>query len=98
MPKTRPGRISIISILFFLLSMVVLFSMVSMGERGGAGFFDNLYLTIPFLFAALFGLVAFFAGTFSMIYKGERAVLVVISTGIGLFVLIFLLGEIIFPH
>ncbi|MBI2670751.1 hypothetical protein HYX18_02130 [Candidatus Woesearchaeota archaeon] len=68
------------------------------GQGGGATLFDNLVLTIPIFLAGISGILAFFTGIISIVKSKERSVLVFLATAIGLFVLIFVLGEFLFPH
>jgi hypothetical protein len=68
------------------------------GQRGGEKFFGNLALTIPILLAGISGVSAFVTGIISIIKSKERSVLVFLTTTIGFFVLVFWLGEFLFPH
>jgi len=65
---------------------------------GGKTFFSNLLLTIPFSLAGICGIAVFFDGLISILKGRERAVSVFLSTIIGLFVLLWTLGEILYPH
>ncbi len=97
-PKTRLGVWSCcliaafaVCIGFFLLCVTVF------GQRGGAGFFDNLLLTIPMLIGAGFAATASVTGIFSF-FKSERSLLVSIAVLLGLFVSGWWLMEIICSH
>jgi uncharacterized membrane protein HdeD (DUF308 family) len=50
------------------------------------------------LLAGTSGVFAFLTGLISVIRNRERSILVFLAMLIGLFVLLFGLGEIIFPH
>ncbi len=76
----------------------IFFIFVASGQRGGAKFFSNLYLTVPGVIAAISGIAAFFTGIIGVIKDRERAILVYLAILIGLLVLLFCLGEIIFHH
>ena len=97
-PKTTMGRWSVGSIgsliLFFMLFQIL----VASGQRGGERFFDNLVLTIPILLAGISGVSAFFTGIIGIIKGKERSVLVFMATALGFFVIVFWLGEVLFPH
>ena len=80
--------------LFFSLFQLL----VALGQRGGETFFSNLALTIPGLLAASCAVTGFVVGMVGVIKSRERSILVYFAILIGLFVLIFVLGEIIFPH
>lgn len=97
-PKTLPGKWSAWLIIAFFLLFAVFHLLVTSGQRGGATFFSNLLLTIPIFLAAICGIAAFFAGLFSVIWRRERSAFVFLSTLIGLFVLAFVLGEVLVPH
>ena len=82
------------AILFFIL----FFFIVASGQKGGETFFSNLSLTIPMLVAFILAVCAFITGLISTIRDRERAVIVFLSTMIGLFILIFGIAEVVFPH
>jgi hypothetical protein len=98
LPKTRPGRWSTWLIVAFIVFIGLFYIFIATGQRGGATFFSNLYLTVPAVMAAIAGIAAFFTGVFGVIKSRDRAILVYPAILIGLFVLLFCLGEIIFPH
>jgi len=98
MPKTILGRWSVGLIVLFLLLLVLFHILVASGQRGGETFFSNPYLAFTGIFIAMSGISSFFTGIFSIIRNKERSILVFLSTLIGLFVLLFVFGEILFPH
>lgn len=98
MPKTILGKWSVGLIIIFFLSFAALRLLVALGQRGGETFFSNPLLAITGIFMGISGISAFFTGIIGIIKSKERAVLVFLSTAIGLFVLIFCLGEILSPH
>ena len=68
------------------------------GQQGGPTFFSNLFLAIPGLIAIVSGIAAFFIGIISIIFLKERALLVFVSSAIGLLVIVFILGDIFSPE
>jgi hypothetical protein len=97
-PKTTMGKWSTGLIIAFFLFLAVFLILVASGQRGDDTFFSNLALTIPMLIAGVSGISALVTGVISIVKSGERSVLVFLATAIGLYVLIFLLGEILAPH
>lgn len=97
-PKTTPGKWVTNLVVSFFILFGLFYLAIATGQRGGEGFFDNLFLTIPALLAAICAIVAFFVGLISIIKNEERSVLVFLSTLIGLLVLLWVLAEIMFPH
>ena len=97
-PRSKYGKWSIYFILAFAIFLAVFFLLVESGERGGATFFSNLKLTIPFLAAAISGIAAFFTGLWAIFKNQDHSFLVYLAIIIGLFVLIFLIGEFAYPH
>jgi hypothetical protein len=81
-------------IVFYVIAMRV----VASGQSGGETFFDNLAISIPMALAGLCGVAAFFTGIIGIIRDKERAVLVFLTTLIGLFVLVFIIGEFTSSH
>jgi len=98
-PTSLLGKWSIGLIIAFLLFFALHMVIASAGHSGGGKtFFSNLALAIPMLFAAISGTAAFFTGVIAIIASKERSIPVFLTTLIGLFVMIFCLGEIISPH
>ena len=97
-PITSPGWWSVWLTLGFLLLMIVFYILVWSGQRGGETFFSNLWLSIPFVLAAI---SAFAGGIFALVgigWKKERSVFVFIALFVGIFVSWFAFMEIAFPH
>ncbi len=97
-PKTALGKWSVGLIIVFVVLLASFQLLVASGQRGGETFFSNLILTIPMLIAGISGVSAFTTGLIGIIRSGERSIAVYLATLIGLLVLLFVLGEIIFPH
>jgi hypothetical protein len=98
LPQTTPGKwsagLAAGLIVFFLIARLI----VASGQQGGETFFDNLAISIPMALAGLCGVAAFIVGLTAIIRHKERSILVFIATLIGLFVLIFIIGEFAAPH
>jgi len=97
-PRTVPGKWSIRLIFAFIVLFSLFQILVATGQRGGATFFSNLILAVPIVIAGICGVASFFTGLVGVIKSRERSILVYIAMIIGLCVLLFILGEIIFPH
>ena len=97
-PKSILGKLSVKLVILFFFMLAVFYLMCASGQRGGDTFFSNLYLTIPFLIAAIAGMVAFFIGILSVIKNKDYSILVILSTIIGFLILLWCLAEILFPH
>jgi len=97
-PKTTLGKWSVALIIIFIVLLGVFQLLVASGQRGGETFFSNLILTIPMLTAGVSGILAFVTGLIGIIKSRERSVIVYLAALIGLFVLLFGIGEIVFPH
>lgn len=55
-------------------------------------------LALTMLAGMVDGILAFIAGLLAIIRQKENAILVYISTVVGALLLLFLIGEIVFPH
>jgi len=97
-PSTILGKWSIGLIIAFFLLLITGIFVVATGQTGGETIFDNLLISIPMILAAISAIASFFTGIISIIRKKERCIFVFISTLIGLFVLWFVIGEILLPH
>ncbi|OIP13751.1 MAG: hypothetical protein COS15_02425 [Caldiserica bacterium CG02_land_8_20_14_3_00_36_38] len=98
MPRTILGKWSIVLIIIFILLFALFQILVASGQEVGDTFSSNLVLSIPWLAMVIAGILAFFTGIVSIIVKKERSIFVFLATGAGLFALIFVLGELIFPQ
>ena len=98
LPTTASGRWSILAIAAFAGLLVIFALTVAAGQRGGEEFFDNLWLTLPFLGAYLAAVSAFILGAVAIAASGERSVTVMATTILGLLVTAFGVLEILFPH
>ena len=97
-PTTDLGKWSAWLIVAFAILLGVFYILVASGQRGGDTFFSNPILTIPMLLAATSAIAAFIIGLISVVKRKERSVAVVLAIVFGLFVILFALGEVIFPH
>jgi len=98
LPKAALGKWSTGLAAAFVVLLAAFLLLVASGQRGGETFFGNLALSIPILLAGTSGVLAFLTGLAGVIRNRERSILVFLAMLIGLFVLIFCLGEVIFPH
>jgi len=97
-PTTTLGKWSAWLIFAFAVSLASFGILVASGQRGGDTFFSNPILTIPILVAATSGIAAFITGLISIVRRKERSISAYVAVAFGLVVLVFVLGEIIFPH
>jgi hypothetical protein len=98
MPKTLLGKWSVWLIAALVVFLIIFQFLLASGQQGGETFFSNLILAVPVMLAGLSGVASLVVGLVGIIWSRERAVLVFLCCVIGLFVLIFALGEIITPH
>lgn len=105
MPKTKLGKWSVVLIiltpvLFFLgsLFLKLFYESVSSGSTILEDIVKRPVLAIPMLLGMGSGVSAFFTGLIAIIKDKERAVVVFVSTVLGLLVILFLIGEFTSPH
>ncbi len=97
-PRSHLGKWSAGLIICFFVFLGIFFIFAGLGEKGGGAFFHNLKLAIPILLAGISGVGSFFAGLIGIIKDKEYSIFVFLATLTGLFVLLCILGEILFPH
>ncbi len=95
---TRPGRWSLFSFTAFGAFLSFFILAVRSGERGGDEFFDNLWLTVPFLAAYGAAVAGFVLGVIAIVARGERSVPVIVVSVVGLLITVFGVLEVLFPH
>jgi hypothetical protein len=104
-PKTKLGKLSV----GFIIAMPILYSIgmsftdslyksVPAGSTIPKDIVARPALALTMLSGMLVGILAFVAGVLAIIKKKERSVLVYISTLIGTLHILFLSGELLFPH
>ncbi len=97
-PRSTHSRYAVRLLAASLGALGVFSALVAAGQRGGDTFFSNLWLTVPFLAAALAGLGGGTAATLAIVKDRDRSLGVVVALVWGLIVLFFTGGELIFPH
>lgn len=98
LPATRLGRWSLGLVLCFWAFIGLASILVAAGQEGGDRFFSNLWLAVPMLIAGTAGVAAGAAAGVAVLRRGERSVLVVLTSLWGLVVALFWLGELSDPH
>jgi hypothetical protein len=97
-PETRLGRWSMSLLAGSLASFVVFFLLVGTGQRGGDTFFSNVWLAGAILLATGLTVSAGVIGLLAIIKEEERSLGVLGATALGTVTVLFVIGEIAFPH
>lgn len=97
-PGTGLGRWSVGLIVVFAAGLSFFAVAVSAGQRGGQGFFDNLWLTVPILVAFAAAVGAMITGLVAVIGRQERALPVFLAVVVGAAVTLFGVLELAMPH
>ena len=104
-PKTISGKWSLglivaMPILFFIGSSFTntLYKSVSAGSTILKDIVGRPALALTMLAGMAAGISAFIVGLIAIIRQKERALLVYVATLIGMLLILFLMGEILFPH
>lgn len=105
MPKTQSGKwslglIAAMPVLFFIgMSFTtLLYESVPAGNSIVADIAARPALAIAMLAGYVSGISAFITGLMAIIRQKERALLVFVATILGALLIVFLVGEISFPH
>lgn len=99
LPKTRPGILSGIGAGGFFLSIALLFLLDAIVPDAGAeGFFANPHLAIPLILACLSSTFGLGCSVHAFLRKSEASLVSVLAFALGVFVLMFAIGEIFFEH
>jgi hypothetical protein len=99
LPKTTLGKWSIGLIIAAFLLFVVFFIEVASGFHGGDTLdFSNFWPAIPILLAGVSVISSLVTGIIGIVKSKERSILVFLATTLGVFALIFVVGEFLFPH
>ena len=105
LPKTKLGKWSVRLIIAMFLLFVVgrlfylkIYTSVSAGETILRDIAIRPGLGLSMLSGFASGIIAFITGLAAIIKNKERSILVFIATIIGALLILFLMGEIIFPH
>jgi len=99
LPKTTLGKWSTGLIIAAFLFFMVFFIEVVSGFRGGDTLdFSNIWPAIPIILAGVSAISSMVTGMIAILKSKDRSVLVFLATAIGVFALIFVAGEFLFPH
>lgn len=97
-PHRRAGRLAVASGGLIVAAFVMMQIMVMLGQRGGDSFTDNFWLTGTAIAGVVGAAGAVAAGLISMLHDHERSAFVVGAFTIGVLVVLFVAGELVFPH
>lgn len=97
-PSSRSGLWALGLTISSLLALVVFYLFVAAGQTGGEAFTDNLLLSGSILTVAVTGIAGLVAALYAIVRWRELALLLAIPILWGLIVLMFALGEILYPH
>lgn len=97
-PSTRPGWWSVGLSVGFLVFFCLFQTLVASGQRGGETFFSNPWLALSILTAAVSAIAAGATAAVAIFWRRERSFFSVVALFLGLFVAVFVLGEIVVPH
>jgi flagellar biosynthesis protein FliQ len=95
LPRTRLGFWAVGLLAAFAAFFILLISLAASGQEGGEEFSDNLWLALPGLAAGLSAVLGGVTAAVAVVRRGERSVLVFLPLIVGIFVAIFLLGELV---
>ena len=98
LPVTRLGWWSVGLACTFFVFILLFFALVSAGQRGGATFFSNPWLAFSLLAAAGSALAGGVTAVLAIFRRGERTIFLFATLLLGLFVLLFTLGELSGGH
>ena len=97
-PATRLGWWSVGLSLGFLTFFTLFQILVITGQRGGETFFSNPWLALSILIAAGSAIAGGVTAIAAIFWRRERSILCIVALFLGLFVAVFVLGEIVTPH
>lgn len=97
LPQTVLGKWSLKLFLVFLASLATLMAFAASGQEGGETVFDNLYLGIPGILAAISVMASCITGAVSIFSKKERSLLIFAVAFLTLLAAIFIIGDMVTP-
>jgi hypothetical protein len=97
-PSTPAGWWSVGLAIAFFVFLGLFYALVAAGQRGGDTFFSNPWLAWTILTAGSAAIAGGAAAGVGIVGKGERSLLVFVALLLGLFVLTFVIGEVVAPH
>jgi hypothetical protein len=96
LPETISGKLSVVSLVVFLVMTLLLRLLIVAGGRNDSSLFNTLVLIIPLFAAGLSGVAAFVTGLRSIVSHHEQSLSVYLATTIGLVVSLFVVGFVLF--
>ena len=105
LPKTILGKWSIWLIIAMFTLMILgmsltdtLYESVSSGDTILQDIAKRPALALSMLAGMAVGITAFIVGLIAILKKKDRAILVFVATVIGALLILFLIGEVLYPH
>lgn len=93
LPATAGGRAAAWLLAGAVACFVAMNIAAMAGQTGGDTFFDNLWLSIPAIIAAVGVLAAAACAVYALTLQRERSAIVMAAFVIGVVALVFLIGE-----
>lgn len=97
LPTTTLGKWSFGLVIAAFLCYAVFLVEIASGFRGGDTWTWD-WPTIPVLLAGVFIFSSMVTGIIGIVKSRERSALIILATAIGLFFVLLVLGEFLFPH
>jgi hypothetical protein len=97
-PSTRLGWWSAGCLAGAFVFLCLFYGLVASGQRGGETFFSNPMLALTMLAAAGSAIAGGAVASAAIFSKQERSILSVVALAFGFTVVVFVIGEIAFPH
>lgn len=96
-PQSYPGKWSVYLVFALMISFLVfrLLAEIPLIHQPAESFFNHVGLTLQALFIIGAGIGAFCSGITAIIKDGEKSLLVLVSTLIGLVILIYSIEEVV---
>jgi membrane associated rhomboid family serine protease len=98
MPGSVAGRWALGLWLLSVASFAFMTAAVATGQRGGDTLGDNWLLAAPALLAGLSSVASGCVGAYAILRRHDHAVMVYLSTAMGLLVVVFVVGEVFATH
>ena len=97
-PSTQLGWWSVGLTVGFFVFFGVFQILVASGQRGGETFFSNPWLSVSMLTAASLAIAGGVTAVIGIFWKRGRSLFSFFALLLGFFVVVFIVGEIAFPH
>jgi hypothetical protein len=97
-PERQEGMLAVSAFVDHISFMILVWIVVTSGQRGGDEFFGTLWRAIPMLLAGVAGAATGVLALYALLRRWDWAAATALTAFVGLLVILFIAGDVLSPH